>query len=254
MSTAPGLSIVVPAYNEAARIVPSLESILAFVATEHVTAEVLVVDDGSTDRTADVVRGFIPRFAETAELRLLSNPGNRGKGYSVRHGVLESSGDEVLFTDSDLSSPIDEYRKLAEPIRRGKAAIAIGSRAIEGSQVVVHQSRVRETSGRLFNLLVRALTGLPFRDTQCGFKLFTRTAARAIFPLQTLDGFGFDVEILYIARRLGFPAVEVPVVWRNVEGSRVGMMNGAKAFADVLRVLKRDSNGLYRPSEGRSKR
>jgi dolichyl-phosphate beta-glucosyltransferase len=253
MSTPPRLSIVIPAYNEASRITPSLQSILAFLEAEKLSAEVLVVNDGSTDGTADVVRRFVAPFARAGELRVLENPGNRGKGYSVKHGVLDSRGEHVLFTDSDLSSPIEEYRKLAAALERERASIAIGSRALDDSQVVVHQSWLRESLGRAFNLLVRSLTRLPFRDTQCGFKLFTREAARGVFALQTLDGFGFDVEVLYIAKLLGFRTVEVPVVWKNVEGSRVGAMSGARAFLDVLHVLKRSSNGAYRPArrEGR---
>jgi glycosyltransferase involved in cell wall biosynthesis len=240
------ISIVIPAYNEAARIGPSLERVLVFIQEERVRAEVLVVDDGSSDGTAEVVRAFIPRFAAIGQLRLLENPRNRGKGFSVRRGVLEAGGVQILFTDSDLSSPIEEYRKLAAPIRRGDAAIAIGSRALEHSRVEVRQSWIRESSGRGFNVLVRTLTGLPFRDTQCGFKLFTRAAARSVFSLQTLDGFGFDVETLYIAKKLGFRTVEIPVLWRNVEGSRVRLLSGARAFVDVVRVLRHDAQGRYR--------
>jgi glycosyltransferase involved in cell wall biosynthesis len=237
---------VIPAFNEAERIAPSLERVLVFIEQEQTRAEVLVVDDGSADGTAEVVRAFVPRFAGIAPLRLLENGRNRGKGFSVRRGMLEAGGDQILFTDSDLSSPIEEYRKLAAPIRRGDASIAIGSRALEHSQVEIRQSWIRESYGRGFNVLVRKLTGLPFHDTQCGFKLFTRTAARPVFALQTLDGFGFDVEVLYIAKKLGFRTVEIPVVWRNVEGSRVRLLSGARAFVDVVRVLRQDSQGRYR--------
>jgi glycosyltransferase involved in cell wall biosynthesis len=243
----PRLSIVLPAYNEASRIVPSLESIQDYLTSHRIDAEVIVVDDGSTDGTPDVVRRLIPRFERGSMLRVLLNPGNRGKGYSVRHGVLDSTGEQVLFTDSDLSSPIEEYAKLAAPIERREAAIAIGSRALPNSRVEVHQSRLREAYGRAFNAIVRAATGLPFRDTQCGFKLFTRAAAQSVFSLQVLEGFGFDVEILYIAKKLGIPAVEIPVVWRNVEGSRVRLMSGAQAFLDVLKVLRQDAKGGYTP-------
>ncbi|MBM3526326.1 MAG: glycosyltransferase family 2 protein, partial [Alphaproteobacteria bacterium] len=218
------LSIVIPAYNEAERIGPTLERILAFLEEEGIRAEALVVDDGSTDGTAEVVRAFAPRFATIGRLGLLDHERNRGKGYSVRQGMLAAGGEHVLFTDSDLSTPIEEYPRLAAPLRRGDAEIAIGSRALDRSRVQVRQTWIRETSGRTFNLVVRKLTGLPFQDTQCGFKLFTRRAAQAVFALQTLEGFGFDVEVLYIATKLGFRAVEIPVVWRNVEGSRVRML------------------------------
>lgn len=241
----PELSIVLPAYNEAERIVPSLENIRGFLRESKIDAEVVVVDDGSHDGTSGAVRNQMTLFGASLPLRLLTNETNRGKGFSVRRGVLASTGRRVLFTDSDLSSPISEYPKLAAALERREASVAVGSRALAASQVEVHQSWLREAYGRLFNLLVRLLTGLPFRDTQCGFKLFTREAADAVFPLQTLDGFGFDVEILYIARKLGFQAVEVPVVWRNAQGSRVGLLSGARAFLDILEVLRRDRTGRY---------
>jgi len=239
------LSIVMPAYNEVARIRPSLEVIRSFLIRHSIAAEVLVVDDGSTDGTAEVVRSLNAEFEPAGPLRILQNPGNRGKGYSVRHGMIESRGARVLFTDTDLSSPIEEYFKLAAPLDRGEASIAFGSRALPESRLGVRQSRMREYSGRSYNLAVRILAGLPFRDTQCGFKLFTREAADAVFPLQTIDGFGFDVEVLYIARKLGIRMAEVPVAWSHVEGSHVKLLNGARAFWDILRVRYQDLTGGY---------
>jgi glycosyltransferase involved in cell wall biosynthesis len=239
------LSIVIPAYNEESRILPTLGKIHRFLETEKIEAEILVVNDGSTDRTAEVVETQIASLRPIADLQVLHNPGNRGKGYSVRHGMLKAEGERVLFTDSDLSSPIEEYRKLAAPLDRGEASIAIGSRALKDSQVQTHQSLWREYSGRTFNVVVRAVARLPFRDTQCGFKLFSREAARAVFPLQPLDGFGFDVEILYIARKLGYCAAEIPVVWRDVAASRVRLSSGARAFLDILRVRIQDLKGVY---------
>ena len=236
---------MIPAYNEESRILPTLERIHRFLETENVDAEILVVNDGSTDRTAEVVEKQIASLRPRAELQLLHNPGNRGKGYSVRHGMLKAEGERVLFTDSDLSSPIEEYRKLAAPLERGEASIAIGSRALKESQVQTHQSWWREYSGRTFNVLVRAIARLPFRDTQCGFKLFTCEAVRAVFPLQTIDGFGFDVEILYIARKLGYCAAEIPVVWRDVGASHVRLSSGARAILDILRVRFQDLKGVY---------
>lgn len=242
----PRLSIVIPAFNEAGRILQTLERILDFIRLERIDVEVLVVNDGSTDGTGDLVRKRIPSFAPIATLRVLDNPGNRGKGYSVRHGVLESKGKQVLFSDSDLASPIEEYHKLAAPLNRGEASIAFGSRALKESQIKVHESWLREWSGRTFNLLVRVVSRLPFKDTQCGFKLFTREAADAVFPLQTINGFGFDVEILYIARKLGFRMVEVPVVWSHAAGSRINVLtDGARMFWDVLSVRYQDLNGRY---------
>jgi len=240
----PRLSIVVPAFNESARIVSSLHRIRQFVLDQQLDSEILVVNDGSTDATVQAVRSQIPAFQSTATLRILENPGNRGKGYSVRHGVLQSTGAQVLFSDADLSCPIEDYCKLAHHLANG-AAIAFGSRALRQSEVRIHQPKAREYSGRVFNFLVRVATALPFHDTQCGFKLFTREAADAVFSRQTIEGFGFDVEILYIARKLGFRMAEVPVVWENAEGTRVGFTSGMRAFLDVLRVRRQDLKGVY---------
>jgi dolichyl-phosphate beta-glucosyltransferase len=240
----PQLSIVIPAFNEQRRIVPALKKIRHFLKEEKMEAEILVVNDGSTDDTAAVVREVMPAFGSGVRLEMLENAANRGKGYSVRRGMLESRGRWALFTDSDLSTPIDEYRKLAAPLQAGKAAVAFGSRALPESQIQKRQSWLRESCGRTFNLLVRMLVGLPFKDTQCGFKLFTREAVEAIFPLQTIDGFGFDVEILYIALKLGFRAVEVPVVWNHSEDTRVNLTSGARAFLDILRVRYLDHRGV----------
>lgn len=231
-----------PAYNEAARL-PSTLLQLAEFCERHGSAEVLVVDDGSRDQTVALVEEFArcrPAF------RLLRNPGNRGKGYSVRHGMLEATGEWVLFSDADLSSPIAEFVKLFAAVEREQAAGAIGSRALDRSLVGVHQSALREWSGRMFNVVMRLATGLPYRDTQCGFKLYRRDAARAIFSRQTLEGFGFDVENLFIARKLGLLVVEVPVVWNNVEGTKVSAFSGARAFWDLLLVHWSNLRGLYK--------
>jgi dolichyl-phosphate beta-glucosyltransferase len=201
-------------------------------------SEIIVVNDGSRDRTAGVAR--------EAGVRVLENPGNRGKGYSVRHGVLEAKGEWVLFTDADLSSPIAELEKLWAAAEREKAQAAIGSRAVDRSLVGVHQPWAREMMGRLFNLTMRAITGLPFRDTQCGFKLFEGRAAREVFKRQVIEGFGFDVEILYIAKHLGFRVIEVPVRWDNVLGTKVSMWRGAAAFLEPLAIRWNGISGKYR--------
>ena len=201
-------------------------------------SEIVVVDDGSRDRTAEVARD--------AGARLLQNPGNRGKGFSVRHGVLDAKGQWVLVTDADLSSPVAELAKLWSAAERERAQVAIGSRAMDRSLVGVHQPFIREMAGRFFNVSMRIVTGLPFRDTQCGFKLFEAQAAREIFRRQQLDGFGFDVEVLFIARLLGYRAVEVPVRWDNVEGTKVSLWLGAKGFLDPLQVRWNGMTGKYR--------
>jgi glycosyltransferase involved in cell wall biosynthesis len=180
-------------------------------------------------------------------VRLLSNPGNRGKGYSVRHGVLEARGEWVLFTDADLSAPIEELDKLLAAAAAEGAAVAIGSRALNRSLIEVHQSFFRESAGRVFNLLMRLLIGLPFQDTQCGFKLFETRAAREMFRRQRLERFGFDVEVLYLARRLGYRVIEVPVRWSHTEGTKVSMFRDSlNMFLDLVRIRWNALRGRYR--------
>jgi len=176
----------------------------------------------------------------------LQNPGNRGKGYSVRRGFMEARGDWALFTDADLSAPVEELEKLWGAAALAGAPVVIGSRAVDRSLVGVHQPLLREGVGRLFNVLMRAVTGLPFRDSQCGFKLFETRAAREIFGRQTLERFGFDVEILYIAKLLGHRAIEVPVRWNDVPGTKVSLLGGLAAFADLLRVRWGGLTGKYK--------
>jgi len=232
---------VIPAYNEARRLPSTLDRILEYVAASGSPAELIVVDDGSSDGTAELVD---TRYANS--VRLLRNPGNRGKGYSVREGMLKAEGDWILFTDADLSAPIHELGKLLTAVREQSAQIAIGSRALDRSLIGVHQPLAREYSGRVFNIVMRGMTGLSFRDTQCGFKLYSAWAAKAVFQRQQLDGFSFDVEDLYIAHRLRIPVIEVPVEWNNVEGTTVSAAQGLKSFTDLLRIRYLDWTGHYR--------
>ena len=235
------LSIVIPAYNEEARLPATLQRILAYLAGQNFAfIEVIVVDDGSRDGTAAIVERHAPK------IRLLKNPGNRGKGYTVRHGMLEAKGEWILYTDADLSAPIGELDKLLAAADQENADVAIGSRALDRSLVGVHQSAFRELSGRAFNLFMRMVTGLPFRDTQCGFKLFRAPAAREIFSRQKLDCFSFDVEDLVIAKSLGCKAIEVPVVWNNVAGTKVSMFSGVQSFLDLIGIRWRAISGKYR--------
>jgi len=238
------LSIVIPAYNEAKRLPASLDSVMAYLAqASYAFAEVVVVDDGSKDSTAAVVKDYQRRHPC---VRSLSNPGNRGKGYSVRHGMLEAKGEWVLFSDADLSAPIEEISKLLAAAKKENAAVAIGSRALDRSLVAVHQSGFRELSGRFFNLVMRLLTGLPFRDTQCGFKLYRADAAKEVFSRQILDGFSFDVEDLCIAKNLGLKTLEVPVRWSNVEGTKVSALAGLQSFTDLVKIRWYSMSGRYR--------
>jgi glycosyltransferase involved in cell wall biosynthesis len=234
------LSIVIPAYNEQARLPATLETVAAYMAAaDFAFSEIIVVDDGSRDGTAALVE-------RNPAIRLLRNPGNRGKGYTVRHGMLAAKGEWILYTDADLSAPIGELEKLCAAAARENADVAIGSRALDRSLVGVHQSAFRELSGRAFNVFMRLVTGLPFLDTQCGFKLFRASAAREIFSRQKLDGFSFDVEDLVIAKSLGYRAIEVPVIWNNVEGTKVGMFAGLQSFIDLIGIRWRAIAGRYR--------
>jgi len=240
----PYLSVVIPAYNEEARLGGSLERILAYLGGRGVESEVVVVDDGSTDGTAALARGALKGGLGS----VLVNPENRGKGYSVRRGFLAASGNWVLMTDADLSSPIDEYEKLATAARDHDLDVAFGSRGLPDSRIEVRQNALRETMGKTFNLIIRAATGLRFRDTQCGFKLMDRRRTRPIFERMVVDRFAFDVELLFLCVRFGLRVREVPVVWRNAPGSRVSMLTSPLSMLyDVARVRWRFRRGLYNP-------
>ncbi|MDA1313153.1 MAG: glycosyltransferase family 2 protein [Acidobacteria bacterium] len=243
----PSLSVVIPAYNEESRLPASLEKVAHYL-KENVQppSEILVVNDGSSDNTFEIAR-ISAAGLETAELRItvLDNGRNRGKGYSVRHGVSAARYGWVLITDADLSAPIEECAKLFAAVQQQGCDVAIGSRAIDRSLIGVHQSSFREMMGRTFNIAVRIGAGLPFKDTQCGFKLFSDNAARDVFSRQLLEGFGFDVEVLYLAARLGYQVAEVPVRWDHCEGTKVRMFSGADAFLDILRVRGNDWSGKY---------
>jgi glycosyltransferase involved in cell wall biosynthesis len=239
----PQISIVIPAFNEAARIGRTLEKIQRHLEETRCCAEVLVIDDGSSDNTAAVVEHFCNRWSS---LRLIRNPANRGKGFSVRNGALQSRGEIILFTDADLSAPISEMPKLVDPILDGRCDVTLGSRAIDRSLIGVHQSPFREYSGRLFNVLVRFIAGLPFQDTQCGFKAFRREHILPVFHRQTVTGFGFDPEILYLARKRGLRLMEVPVRWDDVAGTTVRFLKDSlRMFADLIQIRWNDLKGRY---------
>ena len=235
--SAPELSVVIPAFNEAQRLPPSLERIREFLkGTSH---EIVVVDDGSSDDTAGSARA-----AGGETLRLVRIERNRGKGYAVRRGMLAARGAQRLMTDADLSTPIEELARLMAQARDG-CPIVIASRALPGARIEVHQAWYRESVGRAFNLLVRALLLPGLHDTQCGFKLFSAEAACDVFEATRLDGFCFDVEALVIARRRGYRIAEVPVTWRNDAATRVSTLRGFMAFLDLARIRWNCSRGRY---------
>jgi dolichyl-phosphate beta-glucosyltransferase len=226
------ISIVVPLFNEARRLPSSLDRIFTFMDAHHPDFEVVLVDDGSTDGTVEKARRHVgPR----AELRVESYGGNRGKGYAVRWGIARSRGELVLFTDADLSTPIEEIDRLLAAVEAG-ADIAIGTRAHPDSDVRVRQPFYRDRAGKLFNSLVRVILLPDLHDTQCGFKLGRRGLLIPILERMTVDRFAFDVELLYLARLAGLRVVEVPVIWVNSPDSRVRMAHAAAAFVDVLRI------------------
>lgn len=229
---APELSIIIPAFNEENRLGRTLERIRGYVSSKGFDAEVIVVDDGSSDGTAELVEEWRTRMPN---LRLVSNGRNRGKGYSVRHGMLEARGRIALFTDADLSAPIEEADKLLAALRN--ADVALGSRALDRSLISVHQSRLRELAGGVFNRIVRLMTGVGFHDTQCGFKAFVRQPAKVIFEQQRVEGFGFDPEILFLAKRHGLRAVEIPVRWAHDPATKVRVFRDSlHMFGDLLRI------------------
>jgi dolichyl-phosphate beta-glucosyltransferase len=245
--TRPFLSVVIPAYNEEQRLAASLEKITAYLDAAGVDAEVLVVDDGSKDKTAEMAT----KALEGRRGRVIRNGENRGKGFSVRHGVLEARGRFVLLTDADLSTPIDDQAKLAAVIRDRDLDVVIGSRALPRSDVQVRQGRLRQTMGRGFNTIIRAVTGLPFRDTQCGFKLMDRERVKPLFEKMVVNRFAFDVELLFLCARFGLSVTEVPVTWRNAGGSKVSLFGDPlNMIVDVLRVRWRFRRGLYNPETG----
>jgi dolichyl-phosphate beta-glucosyltransferase len=238
----PTYSIVIPAYNESSRLGATLEKVLGYVHTQGWDCEVIVVNDGSRDDTAEIVRAFA---ANDPTVHLVENPGNRGKGYSVRNGMLHAQGLIVLFSDADLSSPIEEAPKLFQALESG-ADIAIGSRWLRAETQTRRQPLHRQLFGRIFNLLLRLTLGLHFADTQCGFKAFKRRAVETIFPMQKIERWGFDPEILFLARKFGFKVKEVPVAWGHSGETRIHpLIDGARMFQEMLRIRWYSLTGKY---------
>jgi len=239
------LSIIIPAYNEAARLGKTLRAVLDYLRENSPEAEVIVVDDGSADNTADLAR---ETFQDSGSLRtsVISYKSNLGKGRAVRLGLLAARGDVALFSDADLSTPITETPKLVEPIRNGQYDVTFGSRALDRALIGVHQSWRREQGGRVFNLVVRLATGMPFWDTQCGFKAFRMSVCRPLIEAATIDRFGFDVELLYLAFRAGVNLKEIPVRWDHNEGSKITLFTDSFKMVNEVALIRRQArSGVY---------
>jgi dolichyl-phosphate beta-glucosyltransferase len=244
-SARPCVSIVIPAYNEAQRIGRSLRAIAEYARVTSDHLEVIVVDDGSTDDTANVAeRSFPP--TPNVQLRVLRYAPNLGKGHAVRYGLQAAQAPYALFSDADLSTPISELPKLLKILVDGDADVTFGSRALDRGLIGVHQPRRRELGGRVFNFVLRLATGLPFWDTQCGFKAFRMSVCRPLVEAGTIDGFGFDIELLYEAHRAGLRMREIAVRWDHCDGSKVNFLrDGSRMLRDVLTVRKRGARGFY---------
>ena len=237
------LSIVIPAFNEEKRLPKAIEQIGAFLSAHPLRSEIIVVHDGSSDATPELIESYREKYPG---LRLISNGRNRGKGYSVRHGVLEARGEIILFSDADLSTPIEETDKLLAALREKGYDAAIGSRALDRSLIEVHQSAFREQAGNLFNRLVRWIAGIDFSDTQCGFKAFRRKPALIIFEQQRIERFGFDPEILFLAKRHGLQVAEIPVRWSHDSATKVNVAaDGIRMFLELLVIRWNSVRGRY---------
>lgn len=239
------LSVIIPAYNEAARLEKTLRVVVDYLRQNWPQAEVIIVDDGSSDQTAELSRQV---FKNSGDLRtsVISYKSNLGKGRAVRLGLLAARGDVALFSDADLSTPISETPKLIEPIASGQYDVTFGSRALNRKLIGVHQSWRREQGGRVFNLVVRVATGMPFWDTQCGFKAFRMSVCRPLIEAATIDRFGFDVELLYLAFRAGLRLKEIPVRWDHNEGSKIAFVTDSFRMVNEVGLIRQQARrGVY---------
>jgi dolichyl-phosphate beta-glucosyltransferase len=226
------LSVVIPAYNEEKRIGQSLEQVVEFLSRQKYSSEIIVADDGSSDKTIETCEKVLKNFPH----KLVRNPTNHGKGYVVRQGMMMSEGEYVLFTDADLSTPINEITRFMQFHSDGYDVV-IGSRALKDSKIEIRQNWMREAMGKIFNFFARMISFKGIHDSQCGFKCFTKKAAKDLFASQKLEGFSFDVEILYLAQKKGYKIMEAPVLWRNSFQSRVQILSDPlEMFIDLLRI------------------
>jgi dolichyl-phosphate beta-glucosyltransferase len=241
----PDLSIIIPAYEEEARLSDPLEKIFAFVQASNLNTEVIVVDDGSKDSTADVAKAVCDHFPAIAS-NVIRYDENRGKGFAVKTGLLAANADIALFSDADLSTPIEEMSKLVEPIKSGDFDVTFGSRALDRSLIGTHQPWRREQGGKVMNQIIKRMSGLPFYDTQCGFKAFNMTKFRPLLEVMTIDRFGFDVEFLFVADHHGLRLAEIPVRWNNVEGSKVSVFRDTRRmFTELSQIRHNAKSGKY---------
>lgn len=242
----PLVTLVIPAYNESARLGQSLEQVLAYLKAQPFTSEVILVDDGSADDTTKVAQHYFDTHAsDQVATRVLSYKPNRGKGYAVRQGLLAATGTVAVFSDADLSTPIEELPLLLTPILDGECDVVFGSRALGYHLIGQHQPWLREQSGRFFNRMVRLATGMPYSDTQCGFKAFRLSVSRPIIEGAVLDRFGFDVELLFLAHKAGLRLREQPVRWNDVAGSKVGIFSGLHGFKELWMLRQNGRQGRY---------
>lgn len=246
----PDVSIVVPAYEEEDRLGDSIVKILAHVRDNGINAELIVVDDGSRDGTAEIAKKAASGFdGETT--KVIRYEKNRGKGFAVKTGLLAAAADIALFSDADLSTPIEEMHKLIDPIAAGECDVAFGSRALDRSLIGTHQPWRREQGGKVMNLVIRTMSGLPFADTQCGFKAFRMEKFRPLLDVMTVDRFGFDVEFLYVAKFHDLRLKEIPVRWNNVEGSKVSVFRDTRRmFSELIQIRRNARRGRYDTATG----
>lgn len=243
---APELSVIIPAFNEEDRLGETLRTICRYLLETGSPAEVLVVDDGSSDATVEAARRALAEFPALGS-DVLTYGANRGKGFAVKTGLEAAKGSIALFSDADLSTPIEELPKLVDPIRAGEYDLTFGSRALDRSLIGTHQPWRREQGGKVFNLVVRMMTGMPFWDTQCGFKAFNMDKFRPLLGMMTIDRFGFDVEFLYVARLHGLRLMEVPVRWNNDDRSKVSVVRDSIRMFDEVRQIRRNAKrGIYK--------
>lgn len=238
----PDISIVIPAYNESERLGAPLRAIIKYAEKSATAIEIIVVDDGSSDDTADIAK---IAFAENPDVpsNVIRYDENRGKGYAIKMGLLAANADIALFTDADLSTPSEEMSKLTDPIKRDEFDLTFGSRALDRSLIGTHQPWVREQGGRVVNFMIRKISGLPFSDTQCGFKAFNMVKFRPLLNVMTIDRFGFDVEFLFVANYHGLRLAEIPVRWNDVAGSKVSAIRDTRRMVNELIQIRRNANG-----------